>query len=123
MLTPSQPQNTNPPQGKTMHILVTDTKGNEHELPAVAEWSAMEVIREGGLPILAQCGGSCACATCHVYVDPAWADKLPEPNEEEIGMLDGAFDVNANSRLACQIIMSDKLNGLKITLAPGSIEE
>jgi len=95
--------------------------GKQHELLATEEWSVMEIIREGGIPILAQCGGSCACATCHVYVDPEWAGKLPEPNEEEIGMLDGAFDVKPNSRLACQIIFNKNLDGLKITLAPGSV--
>lgn len=104
-----------------MRILVTDMEGKEHELPAVEEWSVMEIIREGGMPILAQCGGSCACATCHVYVDPAWKEKLPEPNEEEIGMLDGAFDVTEDSRLSCQLIFNDKLNGLKLKLGPGSV--
>lgn len=104
-----------------MHVYCTDLEGKIHELLATEEWSVMEIIREGGLPILAQCGGSCACATCHVYVDPEWLDKLPEPTEEEIGMLDGAFEVKANSRLACQIIFTEKLNGLKVALAPGSI--
>jgi ferredoxin, 2Fe-2S len=104
-----------------MHIIVTDTEGKEHQLPAVEEWSVMEIIREGGLPILAQCGGSCACATCHVYVEAAWQDKIAEANEEEIGMLDGAFDVVATSRLSCQIIFTSKLDGLRLTLAPGSI--
>ena len=106
-----------------MKILVTDTKGVEHSIEATDEWRVMEIIREGGLPILGQCGGSCACATCHVYVDPAWESKLDKPGEEEIGMLDGAFDVKDNSRLACQLIFSEKLDGLKVTLAPGSVEE
>jgi len=96
-------------------------EGNEHELAATEEWSLMEIIREGGIPILAQCGGSCACATCHVYVDSAWAGKLPEPTEEEVGMLDGAFEVNQSSRLACQIVFNKNLDGIKVTLAPGSI--
>ena len=104
-----------------MRIFCTDMEGKEHELLATEEWSVMEIIREGGIPILAQCGGSCACATCHVYVDEAWKSKIPEPNEEEVGMLDGAFDVNENSRLACQIIFIKALDGLKIKLAPGSI--
>ncbi len=104
-----------------MRIFCTDMEGKEHELQATEEWSVMEIIREGGIPILAQCGGSCACATCHIYVDRAWKDKIPEPSEEEIGMLDGAFDVNEDSRLACQIIFNAKLDGLKIRLAPGSI--
>lgn len=103
-------------------IYLTDMDGKTHELLATEEWSVMEIIREGGVPMLAQCGGSCACATCHVYVDAEWKDKLPEPNEEEVGMLDGAFEVNADSRLSCQIIFTDKLDGLKVKLAPGSIE-
>ena len=104
-----------------MHVICTDMEGKDHKLLATDEWTVMEIIREGGIPILAQCGGSCACATCHVYVDPAWKGKLPEPNEEEVGMLDGAFDVNENSRLACQLIFNKDLDGLKVKLAPGSI--
>ncbi len=104
-----------------MKILVTDLAGATHELPATDEWSVMEIIREGGMPILAQCGGSCACATCHVYVDPEWKAKLPEPSEEEIGMLDGAFDVTEDSRLSCQIVFKSALDGLKIKMGPGSV--
>lgn len=104
-----------------MRIFVTDMNGVEHELPALADWSVMEIIRDSGLPMLAQCGGSCACATCHVYVDPSWKGKLPEPSEEEVGMLDGAFEVNADSRLSCQLVMSTQLDGLKVKLAPGSV--
>ncbi len=104
-----------------MRIYCTDMQGKEQELLATEEWTVMEIIREGGIPILAQCGGSCACATCHVYVDTAWKNKLPEPNEEEIGMLDGAFDVTADSRLACQIIFTKDLDGLKVKLAAGSV--
>lgn len=104
-----------------MHIYCTDPSGKTHELEATEEWSVMEIIREGGVPILAQCGGSCACATCHVYVDPSWVDKLPQPGDEEVGMLDGAFEVKGNSRLACQIIFTKELDGLKVTLANGSV--
>lgn len=104
-----------------MHVYCTDTEGKTHELLATDDWSLMEIIREGGLPILAQCGGSCACATCHVYVDPEWKAKLPEPTEEEVGMLDGAFEVTEDSRLACQIIFNGTLDGLKIKLAPDSV--
>lgn len=104
-----------------MRIYCTDLEGNVHELQATEEWTVMEIIREGGLPILAQCGGSCACATCHVYVDPEWQSRLPEPTDEEIGMLDGAFSVNKDSRLACQLVFTPKLDGLKVSLAPGSV--
>jgi 2Fe-2S ferredoxin len=106
-----------------MHIYCTDIKGKVHDLEATEEWSLMEIIREGGVPILAQCGGSCACATCHIYVDAAWKDKLPTPSEEEVGMLDGAFDVTPDSRLACQVFFSKDLDGIKVKMAHGSEEE
>ena len=80
----------------------------------------MEVIRDYGLPIKAECGGACSCATCHVYVAEEWLGKLFPPREEEIEMLDQAFHVHDNSRLSCQILMSDALDGLHVTLAPES---
>jgi 2Fe-2S ferredoxin len=105
-----------------MHIFCKDNEGKVHELPATEEWSVMEIIREGGIPMLAQCGGSCACATCHIYVRSPWKEKLQEPGEEEIGMLDGAFEVTEDSRLACQVFFTKELDGLEVELAPGSME-
>ena len=104
-----------------MKIYVTDLDGKIHELEATEDWSVMEIIREGGVPILAQCGGSCACATCHVYVDKAWKDKFAPPDEEEVAMLDGAFDVTEDSRLACCLTFTEELDGLKVSLANGSV--
>jgi 2Fe-2S ferredoxin len=103
-----------------MRLNVTDRDGKTHTLQAVSGWRAMEVIRDHGLPIKAECGGALACATCHVYVDPAWESKIPPAGPEEHEMLDGAFDVRQNSRLSCQILMNDSLDGLQLTLAPGS---
>lgn len=103
-----------------MKIFVEDHTGKEHELEALEGWRVMEVIRDHDMPIKAECGGACACATCHVYVDTDWVDKLVPMHEEEEDMLDGAFDVRDNSRLSCQIIMDDGLDGLKVKLAPGS---
>jgi ferredoxin, 2Fe-2S len=103
-----------------MKVVVIDKDENERVLEGTNDWSVMEVIRENGIEILAQCGGACACATCHVYVDEAWTDKLDPPTEEEIGMLDGAFDVRENSRLSCQIKCAPNLDGLKVKMAPGS---
>jgi 2Fe-2S ferredoxin len=100
-----------------MKIYVTDQNGLEHELDAVAGWRVMEIIREHGLPIKAECGGACACATCHVYVDEDWIDRLPAIHDEEEAMLDEAFDLQDNSRLSCQLIMSEELDGLKLVLA------
>jgi len=104
-----------------MRILCTDMVGKVHELPATEEWSVMEIIREGGIPMLAQCGGSCACATCHIYVKEPWKSRIPAPSEEEIGMLDGAFEVTEDSRLGCQVFFTKELDGLEVTLAAGSM--
>ena len=80
----------------------------------------MEVIRDWGLDIKAECGGACSCATCHVYVDEKWIEMLDAPTDEEENMLDTAPDVEANSRLSCQILMSEELDGLRLTLAPSA---
>lgn len=103
-----------------MKIFVIDHNGEEHALEALEGWRVMEVIRDHGLPIKAECGGACSCATCHVYVDLAWTDKLYPMRNDEEDMLDEAFDVKENSRLSCQIIMNEELDGLKVSLAPGS---
>lgn len=103
-----------------MKIQVTDEKGQTHTLEASAGMRALEAMQDANLPVLAQCGGSCACATCHVYVGDEWVAKLPQPTEDEAAMLDGAFDVTNASRLACQIELTDDLDGLTITMAPGS---
>ncbi len=101
-----------------MKIFVTDPEGTEHTLDAVAGWRVMEIIREHGLPIKAECGGACACATCHVYVDEDWTPRLAAMRGDEEDMLDQAFDVQDNSRLSCQIIMSEALDGLRLRIAP-----
>lgn len=103
-----------------MKIIVTDHDGRTHELEALEGWRVMEIIKDYGLPLKAECGGACSCATCHVYVAPEWMDKLYEMRDDEEDMLDEAFDVEDNSRLSCQIIMSEELDGLKVTLAPGT---
>ena len=99
-----------------MKIFVIDQQGIEHELEAISGWRVMEIIRDYGLPIKAECGGCCACATCHVYVDEEWVDKLPSMRDDEEEMLDEAFDVQSNSRLSCQLIMDEQYDGLRITL-------
>ena len=103
-----------------MHILVTDQNGTEHNLEAIEGWRLMEIIRDHGLPIKAECGGCASCATCHVYVDESWLEKLHPPREDEIDLLDTAPDVRDNSRLSCQILTVEELDGLKVTLAPGT---
>lgn len=103
-----------------MKIFVTDPDGVEHELEALEGWRVMEIIKDYGLPLKAECGGACCCATCHVYVSEEWGDKLYEMREDEEDMLDEAMEVKDNSRLSCQILMSEALDGLKVTIAPGT---
>ena len=102
-------------------IFVTTRDGTEKALPAKPGMSVMEIIRDGGVDeVLALCGGCCSCATCHVYVDPDWFERLIPMSEEEEERLDDAMLVKPNSRLSCQILMTDDLDGLRVRLAPGS---
>ena len=89
----------------------------EHSIDAEKDTSLMEVAIQNGVPgIDADCGGACACATCHVYVQKEWFAKLPPKEDTEEDMLDFAFDVRENSRLSCQLTVSDELDGLIVNL-------
>jgi len=101
-----------------MKIIATDRNGKEHIVEGRNDWSVMEILRDGGLDISAECGGACACATCHVYVAAEWYEKLTPPSEAEIDMLDMALAVEPNSRLSCQLTCSPELDGLTVTVAP-----
>jgi 2Fe-2S ferredoxin len=103
-----------------MQIHVTDQDGIRHTLEALEGFRVMEIIRDWGLDIKAECGGACACATCHVHVADDWTGKLFPIEAEEEDMLDQAFDVRDNSRLSCQLLMSEELDGLEVALAPGT---
>jgi 2Fe-2S ferredoxin len=106
-----------------MFLKVRMPSGTVHRLEALEGWRVMEVIRDWGLLIKAECGGACACATCHVWVDEEWVAKMPPANSEELAMLDGAFNVDGRSRLCCQIIMTEALDGLEVELAPESLAD
>jgi 2Fe-2S ferredoxin len=102
-----------------LYILVTDTHGQTRRIPALAGWSVMEIIRDADVGLKAECGGALSCATCHVYVDPAWGARLPGPRDDERDMIiDHALAPNAMSRLSCQVLMDESLNGLAVTIAP-----
>jgi 2Fe-2S ferredoxin len=107
-------------EADAIRLVIVDHAGTEHVLEALEGWRVMEVIRDWGVPIKAECGGACACGTCHVYVDDAWLDRLVPPSAEEEDQLDLAAGVEPNSRLACQILMRSDLDGLVVRLAPGS---
>jgi len=103
-----------------MKIYVTDRDGKEHTLDALEGWRVMEIIKDHGLDLKAECGGACCCATCHVYVHEDWVDKLYDMRDDEEDMLDEAMEVEDNSRLSCQILMSEELDGLRVRIAPGT---
>ena len=101
-----------------MKITAIDRKGVEHIVEGTDGWTVMEALRDAGLPVAAECGGACACATCHVYVEDGWYEKLNPPSPDELDMLDMALAVQPNSRLSCQIIANDTTDGIKVTIAP-----
>lgn len=114
------PERDDSAEETTLTLVVVDHNGIEHSLQALEGWRVMEVIRDWDVPIKAECGGACACGTCHVYVDEDWLDRLVPPTGEEEDQLDTAAGVENNSRLSCQILMRPELDGLRVRLAPGT---
>ena len=99
-------------------ITVITRSGEARDVEAEQGLSLMEVIRDNGFDeLLALCGGCCSCATCHVHIDPAFADKLPKMGEVENDLLDSTDHRNETSRLSCQIPVSEALDGLVVTIA------
>lgn len=98
-------------------ITYIEFNGTEHVVDVEDGLTVMEGARDNNIPgIEADCGGACACSTCHVYVDPAWVDKLPEKEPMEEDMLDFAFQPKENSRLTCQLKVSAALEGLVVRM-------
>ena len=104
-------------------IKVQDQQGKLHVLEAVEGWRIMEIIREHGLPIKAECGGACACATCQVEIAPTWIERLHALREDEEEMLDSLPIVTDYSRLSCQLIYEEELDGLELTLTDASLPD
>ena len=97
-------------------ITYIDNQGTSKTIDAENGLTVMEGAVQNDIPgIDADCGGSMACATCHVYVEEKWLDKIPKAEEAEVDMIDMAYEPKKNSRLSCQIIVSDELEGLTIT--------
>ena len=93
--------------------------GQTSEVDALSGDSVMETAIDNDIPgIVAECGGACSCATCHVHVDPAWLPKLPEMDPMEDAMLGAANDRQPSSRLSCQIQITEELDGLTMTVVP-----
>jgi len=106
--------------GKTAMPKITyvTSDGSRHEVEVENGYSIMEGAINNNIDgIVAECGGACACATCHSYIDAAWLDKLPTMDDMEDSMLDAAFERKENSRLTCQIEVSDGLDGLVVHVA------
>ena len=98
-------------------ITYIDSAGTSRTIDAEVGSTVMETAIKNDVPgIEAECGGACACATCHVYIDDAWAEKVGKPTPMEEDMLDFGYDVRPNSRLSCQIKVSDELEGLVVTV-------
>ncbi|MET0546154.1 MAG: 2Fe-2S iron-sulfur cluster-binding protein [Caulobacterales bacterium] len=103
-----------------MPRLVVITRDEKtHEIAGKNNVSVMETIRDNGFDeLLALCGGCCSCATCHVYVDEAFQALLPEMSPDENDLLDSSSHRTGASRLSCQLLLSDALDGLKVKIAP-----
>src|SRR3954452_18241705 len=97
-----------------------EKNGQPREVEAPLGLSVLEIAHRHGVDIEGACEGSLACSTCHVIVDPSWFTKLATPTEDEEDMLDLAFDLQETSRLGCQLIMTDALDGLVVTLPAGT---
>jgi 2Fe-2S ferredoxin len=96
-------------------VVFVQPDGARRSVDAPLGVSLMEVARRHGIAgVVAQCGGACACATCHVYVDPDWLARLPAPEDMEQGMLEAAWEPRANSRLSCQVPVGAELDGLVV---------
>jgi len=98
--------------------IVINPSGAESTVEALEGRTLMETIRDSGFDeLLALCGGCCSCATCHVHIDPAFADKLPAMSEDENDLLDSSDHRNEYSRLSCQVPITSVLEGCKVTIA------
>jgi 2Fe-2S ferredoxin len=101
-------------------MVFIDPKGVRQEVDAPNGLSVLEIAHKHGIDLEGACEGSLACSTCHVIIDPKWYDTLKEPSEDEEDMLDLAFGLTKTSRLGCQIVMSNELDGLTVKLPPAT---
>ena len=99
-------------------IIFVEQDGSRKEVSVETGYTVMEAAVNYGIDgIVAECGGACACATCHSYIDDAWADKVGEMDDMEDSMLDAAYERKDNSRLTCQIEVTDEMDGLIVHVA------
>lgn len=101
----------------TYTTFVTLPDGTSQALEAPAGWRLMEVLRDYGLPIRAECGGACTCASCHIHVEAQAQTSLIPPADEELDRLDDSFEADQTSRLSCQILTGPQTDGLVIRIS------
>ena len=100
-------------------LVVTNREGETSDIEVEDGLTVMEAVRDNGFDeLLALCGGCCSCATCHVYIDPEFKDRLPEMSEDEDDLLESSDHRNETSRLSCQIPLTAELSGMKVTISP-----
>ncbi|KAA9164428.1 (2Fe-2S)-binding protein [Amycolatopsis acidicola] len=103
----------------TIGVTALDREGESHELSWEPDQSLMEALRDNGLPVLASCGGTASCATCHVFLDPELVGRLGERSEDELELLEETeYYDEATSRLSCQVAHDAALDGITVRLAP-----
>lgn len=102
-----------------VELVATGRDGSEHRISGIIGRSLMESLREGGLAEMsAMCGGCCSCATCHVYVQPEYFERLSPIGEDESDLLDGSGLRTEHSRLSCQVRVTGDLDGIRVAIAP-----
>jgi len=100
-----------------LKIVFIDQRGKKSIVEARAELSLKDAAKNNDISgIIAECGGMCACATCHVYIDAQWRDKLPAPGNFELELLDAVDKKQPNSRLSCQILLKDAMDGMEVLI-------
>ncbi|VEU19423.1 DEKNAAC100194 [Brettanomyces naardenensis] len=109
-------QLTKPKPGEELHITFILKDGSQRTYEVSEGDSILDIAQANGLDMEGACGGSCACSTCHVIVDPDFYDKIPEPDDDENDMLDLAFGLTETSRLGCQVHMTKDLDGIRVAL-------
>lgn len=105
-----------PNPGEELHVTFITKEGEQIPLEVAKGDNLLDVAQANNLDMEGACGGSCACSTCHVIVDPEYYDKMEEPDDDENDMLDLAFGLTETSRLGCQIEMSEELDGIRVAL-------
>lgn len=103
-------------------VILIEHSGVRHEIDAQVGESLMQAATSNLVPgILAECGGNCSCATCHVYVDPAWLERLATPSQQERDLIECVAELRENSRLSCQVPVSEELDGLIVQLPQSQV--